>query len=355
MNMAYQQSGDPGQPGPTGAPAHGSPPPPPPPDSGGSRRNWLLIAGILVIGMVLLVGMVMVIVAVAGLASGGEMAFSAGGQKVGVITVEGVISAAGQQSFLGEPLGGVRQTLKQLKRAEEDDGIAAIVLRINSPGGSAAASQELYYEIQRVAESKPVVASMADVAASGGYYIALPAERIIANQATMTGSIGVRMSFLRYYELMDEIGVDGGSITSGEYKDIGSPWREMRSDERELLEGMIDNIYDQFVEHVAESREMEETDARKLADGRIFTGEQALEAGLIDELGGFNDAVKVAGELGGIEGEPEVRDIGGGSSLFDLMGAQSRAIARDAAREAVENALRDLRVEDVEQVLQMPR
>jgi len=353
--MAYQQGSEPGQPGPTGAPDYGAPPPPPPPDSGRSRRNWLLIAGVLAFGMVLLVGMVMVIVAVAGMASGGDMAFGAGGEKVGVITVEGVISASGSQSLFGEPLGGVRQTLKQLKRAEEDDSIRAIVLRINSPGGSAAASQELYHEIRRVAQNKPIVASMADVAASGGYYIALPAEKIIANQATMTGSIGVRMSFLRYYELMDEIGVDGGSITSGPYKDIGSPWRDMTENERELLQGMIDNIYKQFVDHVAESRKMDEAEARKLADGRIFTGEQALEAGLIDELGGFNHAVKVAGELGGIEGEPEIREIGGRTSFLDLMGAQSRAIARDAAREAVENALRDLRVEDVEQVLQMPR
>jgi protease-4 len=287
------------------------------------------------------------------MASGSDMSFAGTGERVGVITVEGVISASGQQSLLGEPLGGVRQTLKQLKRAEEDDNIKSVVLRINSPGGSAAASQELYHAIKRLTEKKPVVASMADVAASGGYYIALPAERIIANQATMTGSIGVRLSFLHYYELMDEIGVDGGSITSGPYKDIGSPWRDMTENERELLQGMIDNIYKQFVEHVSESREMDLEQARELADGRIFTGEQAQDAGLIDELGGFTDAVKVAGELGGIEGEPKIRDIGGGTSFLDLMGAQSKAIARDAARDAMVDVLRDMRVEDAEEMLQM--
>lgn len=353
--MAYAQTGDPGQQGPTGAPGYGGPPPPPPPsDRGKSRSNWLLIAGLLVLGMVLLAGMVMVVVAAVGLASGGEAGFAAVGDRVGVITIEGVISASGGQSLFGEPLGGVRQTLKQLKRAEEDESIKAVVLRINSPGGSAAASQELYHEIKRLAEKKPVVASMADVAASGGYYVALPAEKIVANQATMTGSIGVRMTFLQYYELMDKIGVDAGNLTSGPYKDIGSPWRDMTEAERKLLQGMIDNIYKQFVEHVAESREMEFDEAKKLADGRIFTGEQALEAGLVDELGGFNHAVKVAGELGGIEGEPRVQDIGGGPGFLDLIGAQSRAAAREAARDAVENALRDIRLEDVEEMLQMP-
>ncbi|MFW6437659.1 MAG: S49 family peptidase, partial [Armatimonadota bacterium] len=188
-----------------------------------------------------------------------------------------------------------------------------------------------------------------------GYYIALPAEKIVANQATMTGSIGVRMSFLQYYELANEHGVDGGSIVSGPYKDIGSPWRSMTASERRLLEAMIDNIYEQFVEHVAESRGMEVGDAEDLADGRIFTGEQALHAGLIDELGGFQHAVQVAGELGGIEGEPEIRDISGDGTIFDLLGAQSQALAREAARDLVSDALRDFRVEDAEQMLQMVR
>jgi protease-4 len=297
--------------------------------------------------------MVMVIVAAVGIASGGESGFSGVGEKVGVVTVEGVISASAEQGLLGGAVGGVRQTLKQLKRAEEDDSIKAVVLRINSPGGSAAASQEIYHEVQRLAEKKPVVASMADVAASGGYYIALPAKTIIANQATMTGSIGVRMSYLQYYELMHELGVDGGNITSGPYKDIGTPWRDMTEDERSLLQGMIDNIYQQFVEHVSESRELEIGKAKELADGRIFTGEQALDEGLIDELGGFNHAVKVAGELGGIEGEPEVRDIKGGTSFFDLMSAQSRQMTRAAMQRALENALRDMRVEDAEGMLQV--
>ncbi|MFW5868739.1 MAG: signal peptide peptidase SppA [Armatimonadota bacterium] len=354
--MAYAQTGGPERQAPAGnADYGGAPPPPPPPQSGKSRSNWMLIAGLLVVGMVVLVGMVMVIVAFVGMASDSDGAFGGMGEKVGVITVEGVISASGGTTVLGAPLGGVRQTLDQLKRAAEDDSIKAVVLRINSPGGSAAASQELYHEVQRLADSKPVVASMADVAASGGYYIALPAERIVANQATMTGSIGVRMSFLHYYELANEHGVDSGSITSGPYKDIGSPWRPMEPAERRLLEAMIDNIYEQFVQHVSESRGMEIDDAEAIADGRIFTGEQALQAGLIDELGGFNHAVKVAGELGGIEGEPEIRDISGDGTIFDLIGAQSRALARDAARDAVTDVLRDIRVEDAEQLLRMAR
>jgi protease-4 len=353
--MAYAQTGGPQRQAPSGAGYGGTPPPPPPPsDQGGSRTNWILIAGLLFVGMVLLVGMVTVIVAVAGMASGGDGGF-APGERVGVITVEGVITAAGGQTMFGAPVGGVRRTLEHLKRAEEDDNIKAVVLRINSPGGSAAASQELYHAVKRLADNKPVVASMADAAASGGYYIALPAEKIVANQATMTGSIGVRMSFLRYYELANEHGVEGGSIVSGPYKDIGSPWRQMTASERRLLQGMIDNIYKQFVEHVAESRGMEYDEAKELADGRIFTGEQAVTAGLVDELGGFNHAVKVAGELGGIEGEPKIRDIGDRGTFFDLLGAQSRAAVREAARDAVTDALRDVRVEDAEQMLQMRR
>jgi len=351
--MAYAQTGGPEPQRPAGNAGYGTPPPPPP-DPGRSRSNWMLIAGLLVVGMVVLVGMVMVIVAFVGMASGSDTGLGSG-EKVGVITFDGVISASGGTSILGAPLGGIRQKLDQLKRAREDDSIKAVVLRINSPGGSAAASQELYHEIQRLADSKPVVASMADVAASGGYYISLPAEKIIANQATMTGSIGVRMSFLHYYELANDYGVDGGNITSGPYKDIGTPWRPMTDTERKLLQGMIDNIYAQFVKDVAESRGMDIADAKKLADGRIFTGEQALEAGLVDELGGFNHAVKVAGELGGIEGEPEIRDISGGGTIFDLLGAQSEAVARDAVRDAVSDVLRDVRVEDAEQMLQMAR
>lgn len=353
--MAYAPTGDPSSQAGMGTGGYGgAPPPPPPAEPGRPRSNWLVIAALLVLAMMLLAGMVMVIVAVVGIAAGGDSGFGGLGEKVGVITIEGVISASGEQSLFGEPLGGVRQTLKQLKRAEEDESVRAVVLRINSPGGSAAASQEIYHEVRSLAEKKPVVVSMADVAASGGYYIALPAKKIVANQGTMTGSIGVRMSYLQYYELMDEIGVEGGSITSGPYKDIGSPWREMTQSERELLQEMIDNIYEQFVEHVAESRGIEVAEARKLADGRIYTGEQALEAGLIDELGGFTHAVKVAGELGGIEGEPQVRDIGGRTGLFGLLGASARAAAREVARDAVGQILRDPRAEDAEQMLQMP-
>ncbi len=354
--MDYAQTGGP-QPQYTpgmGGGYGGPPPPPAPPDPGRPRSNSLLIAGLVILGLVVLGGVILVIVAAVGLASGGE-GFSGHGEKVGVITIEGVISASGERSLFGEALGGVREVLDQLDRAMEDDNIKAVVLRINSPGGSAAASQEIYNEVKRLSEEKPVVVSMADVAASGGYYIALPAKKIVANQATMTGSIGVRMSFLQYYELAGEHGVQGGSITSGPYKDIGSPWRAMKPEERKLLQGMIDNIYDQFVKDVAESRGMDVAEARKIADGRIFTGEQALEAGLVDELGGFNDAVRIAGKLGGIEGEPEVHDIGGGASVLDLLGASSRAAVHEVVQDAAEQVLRDVRAEDAEQMLQMPR
>ena len=351
--MAYAQTGAPGQPeDPSVGPVYAGPPPPPPPTGGRPRSNGLLIAALVIFGVMVLGGLLIVLLAGLGMAGGGD-GISGYGEKVGVITIEGVISASGEQALFGGALGGVRETLEQLDTAAEDDSVKAVVLRVNSPGGSAAASQEIYYEVKKLAAKKPVVVSMADVAASGGYYISLPAKKIVANQATMTGSIGVIMSLVEYHELMNKIGVDGGSITSGPYKDIASPWRELTENERKLLQSMVDNICEQFVAHVAESRGIELADARKIADGRIFTGEQALNAGLIDEIGGFNRAVEIAGELGGIEGEPEVHDIGGGGGIFDLLGVSSRALARDVMLDAAEQILRDPRVEGAEQMLQM--
>ncbi|MGM0493961.1 MAG: ATP-dependent Clp protease proteolytic subunit, partial [Armatimonadota bacterium] len=151
--MAYPQTGNPEQQQRAGV--GGSGPPPPPPQSGSSRTTWILIAGAVVVGMVLLVGMIVMLVAVAGIAGGGDGALSSTGEQVGVITVEGVITASGGQSMFGAPLGGVRQTLDQLKRAEDNDSIKSVVLRINSPGGSAAASQELYHAIRQLADAKP--------------------------------------------------------------------------------------------------------------------------------------------------------------------------------------------------------
>lgn len=215
------------------------------------------------------------------------------GDKVGYITVAGAITAS-------------EKIIDQIEDFKDDGSVKAIVLRINSPGGGVGPSQEIYDEVKAAAGVKPVVVSMGAVAASGGYYIAAPAQRILANPGTITGSIGVIMQFTNVEDLLDKIGLKNEVVKSGLHKDIGSPVRPMSDADRKILQSLIDDVYDQFVQAVAESRQMDLEKVRELADGRIYTGRQALQAGLVDELGGFQDAIRVAAELAGIKGEPRV-------------------------------------------------
>jgi protease-4 len=188
----------------------------------------------------------------------------------------------------------------------KDDSVKAIVFRIESPGGGVSPSQELYREIQRTAEKKPVVASMGSVAASGGYYIASGVQKIYANPGTITGSIGVIAQFTNFEELFKKIGFRMEVVKSGAFKDVGNPGRAMTPEEREYLQELLDSVHQQFVRDVARGRRMPEEKVREIADGRIFTGEQAKEMGLVDELGGLNDAVDAAGKMAGITGEPKL-------------------------------------------------
>ncbi len=215
------------------------------------------------------------------------------GSKVGVVEVAGVIASAQR---INEAMIDFR----------DDPSIKAIVLRVDSPGGGVGPSQEIYEEIRKTVEVKPVVVSMASVAASGGYYVAAPASRIVANPGTITGSIGVIMEFTNVQELLGKIGLKSQVVKSGEHKDIGSPVRPMSAGDREILQGLIDDVHDQFVSAIAEGRGLDKQEVLALADGRIFTGRQALELKLVDELGNFRDAVRVAGELAGIGGDPHL-------------------------------------------------
>lgn len=215
------------------------------------------------------------------------------GKKVGVIEVTGVIAAS-------------RETIKQLIDFRDDAAIKAIVLRVDSPGGGVGPSQEIYEEVRKTVAVKPVVVSIGSVAASGGYYIAVPAQRIVANPGSITGSIGVIMEFTNFQELLQKIGLRSDVIKSGEHKDIGSPVRPMSDNDRMILQAMIDDVHAQFIEAVADGRKMDPEVVRPLADGRIFTGRQAMAAGLVDELGNLQDAIEVAAELAGIEGDPRV-------------------------------------------------
>ena len=212
------------------------------------------------------------------------------GEKVGVIEIKDVIMDS-------------KKWLKQIKNFREDNTVKAIVLRIDSPGGAVGPSQEIYEEIQKTIKKKKVIASMGTVAASGGYYIASAADGIIANPGTITGSIGVIMGYTNFETLFEKIGLYPVVIKSGQYKDIGSPVRKMTDAEKQLLQQFTDTVHTQFINHVAEGRHMDPAEIRKIADGRIFSGEKAKELGLVDRLGNFEDAVDWAGELGGIKGK----------------------------------------------------
>lgn len=215
------------------------------------------------------------------------------GDKVALLEVRGMII-------------DVQPVIEQLVKFTKDDSVKAIVFRIESPGGGVSPSQELYREIQRTAEKKPVVASMGSVAASGGYYIASGVQKIYANPGTITGSIGVIAQFTNFEELFKKIGFRMEVVKSGAFKDVGNPGRAMTPDERQYLQKLLDSVHQQFVRDVARGRRMPEEKVREIADGRIFTGEQAKEMGLVDELGGLNDAVDAAGKMAGITGEPKL-------------------------------------------------
>ena len=212
------------------------------------------------------------------------------GEKVGVIEVNGVISDA-------------KTTIHNLKRFREDDAIKAIVIRINSPGGAVGPSQEIYREIRKTSGTKKVVASMGTIAASGGYYIAAGTDGIVANPGTITGSIGVIMGFTNYEKLLEKIGLFPIVIKSGEYKDLGSPVRAMKDIEQKILHDFAEKIHRQFIMDIVDGRKMEKAEVESLADGRIFTGEESKELGLVDRLGNYEDAIEWAGRMGGIEGK----------------------------------------------------
>jgi len=211
-------------------------------------------------------------------------------EKVGVIEVKG---------YIADP----QETIQDIRRYREDKSIKAIVLRIDSPGGGVGPSQEISREVQRTLQDKKVVASLGAVAASGGYYIASAASGIVANPGTITGSIGVIMGFTDIQGLLQKIGVTPVVVKSGQYKDIGSPVRTMTDSERTLLQTFSDQVHRQFIAAIAEGRHLEYEKVATVADGRILTGENAHELGLVDRLGNLEDAIAWAGEMGGITGK----------------------------------------------------
>jgi len=232
----------------------------------------------------------------------------AGKEGVAIVRVEG-------------PILDSYQTVEELKTFAEDPLVKAIVVRIDSPGGGVAPSQEIYNAVKRVRKekNKTVIASMGTVAASGGYYIAVATDRILANPGTLTGSIGVIMQLANFQELLEKIGVKNVVVKSGKFKDIGSPFRPMQDEDRKLLQVVMDDVHRQFIDAVAEGRSLDLAEVEQLADGRVFTGQQAKSILLVDDIGDLHDAIKLAGELGGIEGEPRVMETSKPFSLRNLL------------------------------------
>ncbi len=217
------------------------------------------------------------------------------GERISVIKLDGIISDSSSGSFFRD-FTSSGSVLDLIIKATKDSSIKAIVLRINSPGGTVAASQELYRAIIKARKKKPVVVTMGDVAASGGYYIASASDAIFANPGTLTGSIGVITSYLNFTDLLTMIGVKGIVIKSGEYKDIGNPTRPLTEEERKILQALLDDSYNQFITDVTKGRKMPREKIEKLAKGLIYTGKQAKKIGLIDHLGDYHQAIKFAQE-----------------------------------------------------------
>jgi protease-4 len=257
-----------------------------------AKNRWLLGCALLVVGTVATVALAFFVVNLA--LNGERPSFSPLQGRVGLVELAGDIDDS-------EPV------VEELQRHERDASVRAVVLRVDSPGGGVAASQEIYEAVQKLHDDgKPVIVSMGGVAASGAYYVSCAADSIVCNPGTLTGSIGVIMSFPNTQTLFRKVGVSLEVVKTGKFKDIGSMWRPMTEDERKLLQGVLSDVYDQFIDAIVDGRSMNREDVVPYADGRVFTGSQALDYGFVDRLGDLDDAIQMAAKMGGISGRPVI-------------------------------------------------
>lgn len=252
-----------------------------------SQRHPVLFGFMLIISAVVIIMMAM---AVFNWFFFGDKSRLRAGDTVGVVNINGLISDS-------------REIVDWINELEKKDSIRAVIVRINSPGGVVGPSQEIYMALEKLAQTRTVVASMGSMATSGGYYVASPAHKIVSNPGTLTANIGVRASLTNMQELLRKIGIEDQALYTGKYKDAGTVTRPMTDDEREYLQELIEDMHDQFVRDVAHGRNMDLEKVQSLADGRAMTGRQALEAGLVDVLGGMNEAVQLASDLAGLQKE----------------------------------------------------
>ncbi|HVP68818.1 MAG TPA: signal peptide peptidase SppA [Anaeromyxobacteraceae bacterium] len=304
-------------------PPPGGPPMPPPPPP---RRDRAALAVVLfVFGGLFLVFFAFLWLAYS--AVKGEAPRLASGPRIGVVDIKGVIGVGGRGSVESEPV------LRLLKRYGDDADMKAVVIRIDSPGGAVGTSQEILDGIRRLAEDKSVVCAMGNVAASGGLLVAMGCDRIVAEPGTLTGSVGVIMAFPNVKGLLDRWSVRMNTVTAGRLKDAGSPFKDFTPEDRAYYQDLVDRTHKQFVRAVAEGRNLPVEDVEKFADGRVLTGEQGKELGLVDELGGFQDAVDLAKELAELKGEPRlVYPPDERARLFEeLFGGMAQRVAESVA------------------------
>lgn len=245
--------------------------------------------------------------------------------KVAVVELVGIMTSSHDA---GDRAVSARRVLEQLEKHGEDDAVKAVVLRVDTPGGTVVAAQEIHAALLRLRQGgrKKLVVSMGDVAASGGYYVSCAADRVFASPGTLTGSIGVIMQFPNYQGLLGKVGLGSNTVKSGEFKDIGSGSRDMTDRDRRLLQDLVDDVHTQFVEAVADGRKLAPQVVRPLADGRVYSGRQAKELGLVDELGDLEAAIAAAAKLAGITGAPEVIREKPRRRIWDLIDARLATI-----------------------------
>jgi protease-4 len=256
------------------------------------------------------------------------------GEKVAVIPLYGTISYSQDTGFFAESRVTPAKFKEQLKKAENDDSVKAIVIDINSPGGSVVASEEIATALERT--SKPTVAWLSEVATSGAYYVASSADYIVADKASITGSIGVISVFPQFSELLDKIGVNFTIIKGGEFKDFSTGYRPMRDEEIEMMEEVVSEIYDQFLWKIASNRNFSIEYARSIAEGKVYSGVKAAELGLVDEIGDREKAIEIASRMGGIKGEPKVVTYRKSGILEEFIGSAFMNIGYGFAKGLVE-------------------
>jgi protease IV len=287
-----------------------------------STKLFLIIFGILII---VGVGSLLVIYSIVrNFGERTEVVTSGSGGKIAVVELEGVITSA-------------EDIVRQIKKYRENSSIKGILLRVDSPGGGVVASQEIYEEVKKTRDSgKPVVVSMGALAASGGYYVSCGASRLVANPGTLTGSIGVISEFLQLQEALDKLGVSVKTIKSGKLKDSGSSTRKMTDEDERYFQQLMDDVHKQFIAVVEAERHMDHDEVVRMADGRVFTGEQAVEIGLVDTLGTFEDAIVIAGAMAGISGEPAIVRERKRASFWDSIFGDAQETLKNFKQDIIE-------------------